>query len=60
MFLDLKENDRTVLQPGMVFHLPQSMRLAGDLAVSISETVLVTDDGREVLTNFAPRTLIVV
>lgn len=59
VFLDLKTNDPTVLQPGMVFHVPQSLRLPGEAPVAISETVLVTDAGHEVLTNFSPRKLIV-
>jgi Xaa-Pro dipeptidase len=58
-FLDLKVGDRTILEPGMVFHVPQTIRMPGALPVSISETVLVTDQGNEVLTNF-PRKLMVV
>ncbi|MSO93067.1 MAG: aminopeptidase P family protein [Rhodospirillales bacterium] len=58
-FLDLKKDDRTVLKPGMCFHVPRSMRLEGKDAVSISESVLVTEKGCEVLTDFSPRKLIV-
>ena len=58
-FLDLKEGDETVLEAGMVFHTPMSLRAAGDLAVAVSETTVVTEDGHEVLTDF-PRQLIVV
>lgn len=58
-FLDLKKNDRTVLKPGMCFHIPRSMRLEGKDALSISESVLVTETGCEVLTDFSPRKLIV-
>jgi Xaa-Pro aminopeptidase len=36
-----------------------SLRADGDLAVAVSETVMVTKTGHEVLTNF-PRKLIVV
>jgi Xaa-Pro dipeptidase len=57
-FLDLKNDDPTVLQPGMVFHIPTSLRVPGEAPVSLSETVLVTDHGRDVLTHFAPRSLI--
>jgi Xaa-Pro dipeptidase len=57
--LDLKENDPTVLQPGMTFHMPMSLRADGELAVAVSESVLVTETGCEVLTNF-PRELIVI
>jgi Xaa-Pro dipeptidase len=57
--MDLKENDPSVLVAGMVFHTPMSLRADGDLAVAVSETVMVTPTGHEVLTNF-PRKLIVV
>ena len=51
-FLDLKQGDETVLEPGMVFHVPPIAH-----QISMSETVLVTDSGSEVLTDF-PRELI--
>jgi Xaa-Pro dipeptidase len=58
VFLDLKRGDPTVLEPGMVFHIPTSLRVPGEAPVSLSETVLVTENGREVLTHFTPRALI--
>jgi Xaa-Pro dipeptidase len=54
--LDLSLDNPTVLQPGMVFHIPQPYRMPGEQTVSISETVLVTDSGCESLTQF-PREL---
>lgn len=59
VFLDLKTNDQTVMEPGMVFHTPQSIRLPGRMPVALSETLLVTESGCEVLTAFE-RELIVV
>jgi Xaa-Pro dipeptidase len=56
--LDLSEGNPTVLQPGMVFHTPQPYRVAGEQTVATSETILVTQTGREVLTQF-PRRLFV-
>jgi Xaa-Pro dipeptidase len=56
--LDLKDGDETVLQPGMTFHIPQSLRPEGLLPVAISETVMVSESGAEVLTHF-PRKLFV-
>src|SRR5262249_35650253 len=56
--LDLSEANPTVLQPGMVFHTPQPYRVAGEQTVATSETILVTQTGREVLTHF-PRRLFV-
>ncbi len=46
----LGEEVEVVLQPGMVFHTPRSLRVPGVMAPSFSETVLITDKGYEVLT----------
>ncbi len=54
--LDLSLDNPTVLQPGMVFHIPQPYRMPGEQTVSTSETVLVTETGCEALTHF-PREL---
>jgi Xaa-Pro dipeptidase len=48
--VEVRDCDQTVLQPGMVFHLPMSLRDEGQYGVAFSETVAVTDDGTEVLT----------
>ena len=55
--LTLKKGDPTPLQPGMTFHLVPSV-FGGDWGMCFSETVLVTETGHEVLTQF-PRELIV-
>lgn len=55
-FLDISRDNPTVLEPGMVFHLPQPFRVPGEQTVSTSETVLVTGDGCEPITDF-PRQL---
>ncbi len=57
--IDLKMNDPRVLLPGMVFHLPVALRKYGEFGVGLSETVLVTETGSEVLTCF-PRKLFVI
>ena len=59
VFLDLKAGDETPLRPGMVFHIPQTLRLEGEAPVAISETVVVTERGRSVVTEY-PRDLIVI
>ena len=59
VFLDLKAGDETVLEPGMAFHIPQTLRLKGEAPVAISETVIVTEQGRSVVTDY-PRDLIVI
>jgi Xaa-Pro dipeptidase len=53
----LLEDNRAPLQPGMVFHLPMSLRSYGRFGVGLSETVHVTNTGVEVLTDM-PRTLV--
>ena len=59
-FLDLRDSGTTVLSPGMVFHVPQTLRLEGEIPLAISETVLIGESGPEILTNFKPRDLVVV
>ena len=59
VFLDLKAGDETPLEPGMAFHVPQTLRLAGEPTVAISETVVVTGQGRTVVTDY-PRDLVVI
>jgi len=51
-FLELADSDSTVLKPGMVFHLPETVRRPGEPLVAVSETVLITDAGCELLTHF--------
>jgi Xaa-Pro dipeptidase len=49
-FLLLKDN-HAPLQPGMVFHLPMSLRSYGRFGIGLSETVHVTNRGVEILTD---------
>jgi Xaa-Pro dipeptidase len=51
-FLELADGDPTELRPGMVFHLPETVRRPGEPLVAVSETVLVTETGCEPLTRF--------
>jgi Xaa-Pro dipeptidase len=51
----LKEDDATVLRPGMCFHVPIAMRIYGEAGVGFSHTVLVTETGAECLTRHEPR-----
>ena len=48
----IKEGDSTPLQPGMVFHLIPDLKVINEGGVVFSETVLVTEDGHELLTNY--------
>ncbi|MBA7640227.1 Ectoine hydrolase [subsurface metagenome] len=50
--IDLKKDDPRVLEPGMVFHIPPALRVLNEYGVGVSETVVVTDHGCEVITNF--------
>lgn len=56
--LSLKKDDPTVLQPGMVFHLPVALRDYGKSVVGFSVTAAVTDEGIDVLTEY-PKGLVV-
>ncbi len=55
--VNLRKGDRTPLEPGMVFHLPVALRDYGISCVGLSETVLITESGCEVLTSY-PRQLL--
>lgn len=52
----LKQGDPRVLEPGMAFHLVPSLFMPG-LGMVISESVVVTEDGCELLTQY-PRRLV--
>lgn len=57
--VSLRRDDPRPLEPGMVFHMPPALRAFQRLCVGMSETVLVTERGCEVLTD-RPRELHVV
>jgi len=57
--LSLRPGESRLLEPGMVFHTPTTVRAWGQPTVATSETILVTPTGREVLTSF-PRDLFLV
>jgi Xaa-Pro dipeptidase len=52
----LSRGEERELRPGMAFHLPPALREYDVVGVGVSETVLVTETGAEVITNF-PRDL---
>ncbi len=51
--MDLKQNDPRELKPGMVFHMPPALRVGDDWGFGVSETILVTDSGCELITNYS-------
>ncbi|MDP9225942.1 MAG: Xaa-Pro peptidase family protein [Actinomycetota bacterium] len=53
--VSLRKDDDTVLESGMVFHIPPAIRKYQQFGVGLSESVMVTDSGCEVLTNFSRR-----
>jgi Xaa-Pro dipeptidase len=57
--MSLRAGDPTVLEAGMVFHMPPAALMDGVAGIGFSETVRVTDTGCEVITNF-PRQLSVI
>lgn len=56
--VSLRPGDKTVFEPGMTFHCIPGMYL-DDYGVSISESIVITEDGYENLTDF-PRKLFTV
>ena len=56
--MSLIENDETPLEPGLVFHLVPDVKIDGEIGVIYSDTVLVTESGPEVLSDF-PRDLVI-
>jgi Xaa-Pro dipeptidase len=57
--LSLQRDNPEVLEPGMVFHIPPALRVFQRMCVGMSETVLVSATGAEVLTCL-PREITVV
>lgn len=55
--LSLYHNVDVELEPGMVFHVPITLREYGRFTVAASETVAITDDGNRILSAL-PRALI--
>jgi Xaa-Pro dipeptidase len=56
--LSLYEGVKTLLRPGMVFHIPPALRVYGKFTVGVSETAVVTETACEPLGTF-PRALAV-
>ena len=55
----LRGGEKRTLQPGMIYHFLPAVFEYREYGVGLSETVLITEDGHEVLTNY-PRELHVV
>jgi Xaa-Pro dipeptidase len=47
--VEVRDGEVGTFEPGMVLHLPMSLRLAGKYGVAFSETVAITASGCEVL-----------
>ncbi len=56
-FLGLQKDDPTVLLPGMTFHMPPALREYGKYGFGVSETIVVTEKGCEMLTQFPERVI---
>jgi Xaa-Pro dipeptidase len=50
--MSINENDPTVLEPGMCFHLIPDLKILHSGGVVFSESVVVTDNGCDVLTEY--------
>jgi Xaa-Pro dipeptidase len=51
--LEVRDGSTGEFEPGMVFHLPMSLRYEGLFGVAVSETVAITDKGCKVLTEMS-------
>ncbi len=56
---ELKAGDKTILRPGMTFAVDGGISVDGQLGARIGDSIVVTEDGCDYLTNY-PRTLLVV
>ena len=56
---ELKEGDRTPLAPGMTFAVDGGISVPGRLGGRIGDSIVVTDDGYEFLTDYPRRVLVV-
>lgn len=56
---ELKAGDRTILQPGMTFAVDGGISLDGSLGGRIGDSIVVTEDGCDYLTEY-PREILVV
>lgn len=55
----IRDDADDILEPGMTFHTPRSLRMPGKIAMGFSETILVTENGCEALTRY-PRELTII
>jgi Xaa-Pro dipeptidase len=51
--LSLYTGVKTILKPGMVFHIPPALRIYGVFTVGVSETAIVTEDGCKTLSSIS-------
>lgn len=56
---ELKKGDRTVLQPGMTFAVDGGISIDGELGGRIGDSVVVTNDGFDFLTQYSRDLLVV-
>ena len=54
--LSLEPNSQDILQPNMAFHMPVILFQEGEYGVGVSENILVTDSGCEILSGL-PQTI---
>jgi Xaa-Pro dipeptidase len=53
--VSLRAGDPMLLEAGMAFHIPPAVRIPGETVYGVSETIVVTAEGCEVLTDFPRR-----
>ena len=56
---ELKEGDKTILQPGMTFAVDGGISVDGELGGRIGDSIVVTETGYDYITNY-PRKILMV
>jgi Xaa-Pro dipeptidase len=56
---ELKTGDKTLLQPGMTFAVDGGISVDGELGGRIGDSIVVTEEGADYLTDF-PRDILMV
>ncbi len=55
---ELKDGDKTILQPGMTFAVDGGISVDGELGGRIGDSIVVTETGADYLTNYARKILV--
>lgn len=57
--ISMQPDDQQILRPNMTFHLLPWIQIEGQGGISVSETIRITEDGCEFLTDFSRRMFVI-